>query len=162
MTNYRLVILAAATALVAASALILSTSPAHAACDIYDRACWEAKRTGVMGGNGQPALYENNRSCQDMLMDLHNTSQDALAHLYARHQTFSPTGRGVDYDNPTGGVGYIDHASVHEIEREIVMIVNVAIRDVRMVRYDGANVGDCRSITEQAIRDVNSIKNSLP
>lgn len=142
--------------------LTAMASPAGA-CEIHDRACWEAKRAGVVNpdGSGQN-LIERNKTCEDMLMDLHNTSQDALAHLYARHQTFSPTGRGVDYDNPTGGVGYIDHASVHEIEREIVMIVNVAIRDVRMVRYDGATLNRCAAITEDAKAQINEIKAALP
>lgn len=141
--------------------MVVTTHPAIAACDIYDRACWQAKRTGIMGGS-HPPLYQRNRSCEDMLMDLHNASQDALAHLYARDQVFSPTGRGVDYDNPTGGVGYIDHGSVHQIEREIITIVNVAIRDVRMVRYDGADMGSCAEITARAKTGILAIRDALP
>lgn len=151
-----------ATWIAVAVTLTALAAPAGA-CEILDRACWEAKRAGVVNpdGTGQN-LIERNKSCEDMLMELHNTSQDALAHLYARHQTFSPTGGGVDYDNPTGGVGYIDHASVHEIEREIVMIVNVAIRDVRMVRYDGATLNRCAAIIEGAKAQINEIEAALP
>lgn len=151
-----------ATWIAVAVTLTAMASPAGA-CEILDRACWEAKRAGVANPNSSGQnLIERNKTCEDMLMELHNTSQDALAHLYARHQTFSPTGRGVDYDNPTGGVGYIDHASVHEIEREIVMIVNVAIRDVRMVRYDGAELNRCAAITEDAKTQINEIEAALP
>lgn len=140
--------------------VMVTTHPAIAACNIYDRACWEAKRARVMG-SGQP-LYDRNRSCEAMLMDVHNTSQRALRHLYARDQVFSPSGRGVDYDNPTGGVGYIDHGSVIQIEREITMIVNIAIRDVRMVRYDGADLGACEEITDDARSRIGSIQAALP
>lgn len=126
------------------------------ACEMLDWMCWEAKRAGVTG------LAARNRSCEDMLMDLHNTSQDALAHLYARDQVFSPSGRGVDYDNPTHGIGYIDHADVVQIEREITMVVNVAIRDARYVRYDGADLDACAEITNQAKRDILAIRDALP
>lgn len=126
------------------------------ACEMLDRMCWEAKRAGVTG------LAARNRSCEDMLVDVHNTSQQVLRHLYARDQVFSPSGRGVDYDNSTGGVGYIDHGSVHQIEREIIMIVNVAIRDARMVRYNGADLRSCAEITNQAKQDILAIRDALP
>lgn len=143
-------------------ALTAMAAPA-VACEILDRDCWEAKRAGVVNPDSSAqSLVERNRSCEDMLMDVHNTSQDALAHLYARDQVFSPTGRGVDYDNPTRGVGYIDHGYVQQIEREITMIVNVAIRDVRGVRYDGANVKSCAEITNLAKQDILAIRDALP
>jgi hypothetical protein len=143
-------------------ALTALAAPAGA-CEILDRACWEAKRAGVVNpdASGQN-LIERNKTCEDMLMDVHNTGQRALQHLYARDQVFSPSGRGVDYDNPTGGVGYIDHGYVQQIEREIQTIVNVAIRDVRMVRYDGAKLSRCAAITEDAKAQINEIKAALP
>jgi hypothetical protein len=143
--------------------VLTATASPVGACEILDRACWEAKRAGVVNpdSSGQN-LIERNQSCEDMLMDVHNTGQRALQHLYARDQVFSPNGRGVDYDNPTGGVGYIDHGYVQQIEREIQTIVNVAIRDARYVRYDGANLGQCRTITEDAKSQINEIKAAQP
>jgi hypothetical protein len=148
---------------IAVAVTLTAMASSAGACENLDRACWEAKRAGVVNpdSSGQN-LIERNRSCEAMLMDVHNASQRALRHLYARDQVFSPTGRGVDYDNPTGGIGYIDHGYVQEIEREIIMIVNVAIRDVRMVRYDGADLGSCEEITNDARSRIGSIQAVLP
>lgn len=140
--------------------MVVTTLPAFAACDIYDRACWDAKRAQVM--SGRLPLYERNKLCEDMLLEIDKVAQQALGHLYARDQVFSPTGRGVDYDNTTGGVGYIDHGSVVQIERELLMVVNNAIRDVRMTRYDGADLRSCADITDRARNDILAIRDALP
>lgn len=136
--------------------MLLTVWPSASACEMYDRGCWAAKRADVAG------LADRNRSCEDMLLDVHNASQQALAHLYARDQVFSPSGRGVDYDNPTNGIGYIDHGDVVQIEREIVTIVSVAIRDVRYIRYDGADLGACARIAGQARQQITAIRDALP
>lgn len=148
---------------IAVAVTLTAMASSAGACEILDRACWEAKRAGVVNpDNSGQNLIERNRSCEAMLMEVHNTCQRALRHLYARDQVFSPTGRGVDYDNPTGGIGYIDHGYVQQIEREIIMVVNVAIRDVRMVRYDGAAQQTCEEITNQAKQDILAIQAALP
>lgn len=141
--------------LCSAMALFVAWSSANA-CEMLDRTCWESKRAGVVG------LPARNRTCEDLLMDVHVLAQQALGHLYARDQVFSPSGRGVDYDNPTGGIGYIDHANVVQIEREIVTAVTTAIRDARYVRYDGADLVACARIAEQARQQITDIRDALP
>jgi len=138
-----------------AVALISAWSNAIA-CETLDQGCWEAKRAGAAG------LVDRNRTCEAMLLEVDATAQHALRHLYARDQVFSPSGRGVDYDNPTGGVGYIDHGDVVHIEREITMIVNVAVRDARYVRYDGADLDSCARIADEAREKITDIRDALP
>ena len=131
------------------------------ACDIYDRQCWEAKRSGISARDGLPDLATRNRMCEDMLLSVHNVGQRVLAHIYQRDQVFSPTGRGLG-GPPSDAVGYVDHGFVVEIEREVLVIVNVAIRDMRSLRYDGAPLDACAAVAGDAKARLEQIMVALP
>jgi hypothetical protein len=135
------------------------------ACDLYDRDCWQAKRDRTINPDASGYnLHQRNQMCEDMAMAVHNTGQRVLGHVYARHLTASPEGKGYGYspENNTGVPGYLDPGYVHEIEREIVMTVNVANRDIRGERYDGADINKCADIAQEARVKLWRIRDALP
>lgn len=144
---------------------VLIAAPSANACDLYDRACWQEKRDRTIKPDASGYnLHERNQMCEDMLMAVHNLSQKVLGHVYARHLTASPTGEGYGHspENNTGVPGYLDPGYVAEIEREIVMTVNVLNRDIRGERYDGANLDNCADLAQVARKKLWAIRDALP
>lgn len=147
--------------LLLATGLLLVSANVGNACYIYDRECWAMKRAGVSAGTDHPSLAERNRMCEDMLLAVDDLGQKVLAHVYQRDQVFSPTGRGLGGPQ-SDAIGYIDHGFVVEIEREVSIIINVAFRDIRYVRYDGAPVAQCAEIAADAEARLQRIMDALP
>lgn len=159
-----MVLTRAATLLSAVLAATICIVPTPVdACDIYDRQCWEAKRQreALPDASGY-TLAQRAEMCQDMALAVEKTAQQVLKHVYARHLIASPTGRGLDYDNSTGGVGYLDPGFVHQIEREITTTVNVTARDIRSEKYEGANLDKCAAIAQEARMTLWAIRDALP
>lgn len=125
--------------------------------DIYNRGYWEQQRTNAEGGLHQRAL-----TCDDYEQHVENAFQKAMEHVIARHQTFSPSGRGIDHDNPTGGIGYVNSGAAYQIERDMRTAAEVAFRDMRYTKYDGASGQHCAAVARTAIDRINQIKALLP
>ncbi len=144
-------------ALAAVLIVLITGMPAQAQEHLHDRGYWEQRRAFSEGG-----LHERYITCEQYADTVEDAFQDGFAHLIARHQTFSPSGRGMNHEHPTNGVGYINHADVYQLEREMRTAAEVAWRDMRYVKYDGAETQQCAAIARTAIDRINQIKGLLP
>lgn len=146
-------------AFVAALIALTTGMPAYAQQteDIHSRDYWEQERATAEGG-----LHRRSLTCDDYEQNVEDAFQAAMVHVIARHQTFSPSGRGMDHANPTNGIGYINSGAAYQIERDMRTAAEVAFRDMRYVKYDGAQTQQCAAIARTAIDRINHLKSLLP
>lgn len=139
---------------------LITGAGAHAqqvGSEIYTRQYWEQERATAEGG-----LHQRSLDCEYYSQNVEDAFQKAMEHVIARHQTFSPSGRGIYHDNPTGGIGYVNSGAAYQIERDMRTAAEVAFRDMRYEKYDGASGQHCAAVARMAIDRINYLKSLLP
>jgi hypothetical protein len=119
-----------------------------------DPTYWQHQRTSVQSRDNPNGpgmnLAERAQFCEEQSYRVSHEVDRAGAFIIDNHMLVSP------------GRGYITQGAAMTDQREMNTLATVAFRDIREVKYSGANVARCAEIANTVIREIQNVIRKYP
>lgn len=113
------------------------------------REFWQQQKTAVEARDGDGRdLIDRANACENVEEQIDVYATNAMQRLIERHMTFSG--------------GYIPHNAVEYEQRNIQTIAMVAYRDIRYIKYHGADARGCDAVADRAAHQIDTLMSKYP